>query len=136
MTMNDNLQDAEARLENMNTQDIDMEVANIEDESIRLQLWKEIEHISSELDRPIRENRDDPIEVLEVALEKLEGQKVTKFAFSSTAKFAAKFTRNTQDGTEKAPVISPDEKCRKKNRKMSTSQYCGNQVKKRLRTKS
>ena len=55
ITMNDNLQEAEARLENMNTQDIDMEVENMADESIRLQLWKEIEHISAELDRPIRE---------------------------------------------------------------------------------
>ena len=72
MPMTSNNQDGGDGMEDMNTQDIEMEVANIENESIRHSLWNEIEKNSLELNLPIPEKREDSIETLEDALERLE----------------------------------------------------------------
>jgi len=102
-------------MENMNTQqDIDMDVVSSEEDSIRNSLWKEIKKISEELNLPMLMTKENSIEMLEDALEKLEGTKTIKSAFSKTTHVATKTT--PQDGNEEmlrvtwkdAQMVTPD----------------------------
>ena len=108
-------------MENMNTQDIDMDVANSEDDSIRNGLWKEIKKISEDLNLPMMMTKENSIETLEDALEKLEGTKTIKSAFSKKTHVAPKTT--PQDGNEDmlrvawkdAQMVTPEGNKKQKN---------------------
>jgi len=113
--------DEENGMREANTQDIEMEVADIEEDSIRNGLWNEIKKISMELDLPIPETSENSIETLEEALERLESKKVVQLAFSKTTKNAQQFVPTSQQSDvyetnqEHVTMVSPEGNKKQKN---------------------
>ena len=121
MTMTPTASDEDEIMGNMNTQDIDMEVANSEDDSIRSGLWNEIIKISKELNLPVLMVKDNSIEMLENALEKLESKRVIKSAFSKTNQVdSTSATPSEYEGMRRvtwknAQMVTPDGNKKQKN---------------------
>jgi len=114
----------------MNIQEIEMEEATIKDENIRQTLWKMIQQISEDIDLPIDEKREDPIEVLEEALERLEEKKALKC-------HVLKGLRNDQERASKmshgrAPIVNPEAKRVRTKQKNEQRVVLGEAVEARL----
>jgi len=108
MNMETPYEDREVISDTMNMQEIEMEEATIKDENIHQTLWKMIQQISEDIDLPIDEKREDPIEVLEEALKRLEEKKALKYHVS-------KGRQNDQERASKmshggAPIVNPEAK--------------------------
>ena len=121
MPMTPKAPDENEMMENVHTQDIDMEVDNREDDSIRNGLWNEIKKISEELNLPMMITKENSMELLEDTLEKLKSTKVIESAFSKTTQVATKHAPPTDNDEtlrvtrNDAQMITPDGKKTQKN---------------------